>query len=237
MKQQLYDAIYLSPHLDDVALSCGGQIFERTQAGERILIVTVTAGHAPTTLSPFAQMQHQSMQLDANPVAQRRSEDREACRILGADYHHWPILDCIYRSDPLTGRPLYQSDGAIFGAVDPIEHNLLTAHLAQLPAHKQLIAPLGIGNHVDHQLTVTAAQSTCTHFYPDYPYTQRTGYQPPTTAVLIPLSDAAVHARIAAIAAYTSQVPHLFGSPDAMKAAVHADIATFGGELLLSTGV
>ncbi|MEZ4728018.1 MAG: PIG-L family deacetylase [Caldilineaceae bacterium] len=48
----VYDAIYLSPHLDDVALSCGGQIFGATRTGQRVLIVTITAGDPPPPLFP-----------------------------------------------------------------------------------------------------------------------------------------------------------------------------------------
>ncbi|MCB0027388.1 MAG: PIG-L family deacetylase, partial [Anaerolineales bacterium] len=39
-----YDAIYLAPHLDDAVLSCGGQIFDRVQAGQKILVLTIMAG-------------------------------------------------------------------------------------------------------------------------------------------------------------------------------------------------
>ena len=34
----LYDAIFLAPHLDDAALSCGGQIAGLTRAGRRVLV-------------------------------------------------------------------------------------------------------------------------------------------------------------------------------------------------------
>lgn len=231
----LYDAIYLSPHLDDVTLSCGGQIFQRTQKGQRIVIITVTAGDAPEHLSSFAQMQHNAMQLGENPVSQRRAEDKEACSILGAEYLHWPILDCIYRVDQLTKRPLYQSNSAIFGMVNPVEYDLLDVLMTQLPTHKQLVAPLGIGNHIDHQITTMAAKSFCTHFYPDYPYTQRNNYQSPPNAINIPLTKIAIQARVEAIAAYASQVPHLFGSTAAMKKAVQNNIAMFDGELLIPT--
>ena len=45
--QQKYDSIYLAPHLDDAALSCGGQIYTATQQGANVRIVTVMAGDAP----------------------------------------------------------------------------------------------------------------------------------------------------------------------------------------------
>ena len=32
-----YDLLFLSPHFDDVALSCGGRVAEETTAGRRVL--------------------------------------------------------------------------------------------------------------------------------------------------------------------------------------------------------
>lgn len=232
----IYDAIYLAPHLDDVALSCGGQIFQRTQQGDHILIVTITAGDAPQTLSPFAEAMHRSMQLDNNPVAQRRAEDAAACQHLGASYLHLDVRDCIYRCDPKTGDWLYQSDDEIFGTVHPAEQTRLQPYIAALPPHKQLFAPLSIGNHVDHQLVTQAVADRPVYYYPDYPYTQRSDFVAPANCERIPLSAAAIDARLTAIRMYESQVPHLFGSVktnETMETAVRAEIAAHGGELFL----
>ena len=106
-----YAAIYLAPHLDDAALSCGGQIARRTRAGERILIVTVMAGDPPTDVeNDYIRSLHARWDLERDAAAQRRAEDSAACRILGADHLHWPIADCIYRLDPATGRPLLEPE-------------------------------------------------------------------------------------------------------------------------------
>ena len=49
-----YDTIFLAPHLDDVVLSCGGQIFLETEAGNSVLVVTIMAGDPPQrTLTTF----------------------------------------------------------------------------------------------------------------------------------------------------------------------------------------
>jgi LmbE family N-acetylglucosaminyl deacetylase len=82
-------AVYLSPHLDDAALSCGGQIAQQTAAGLPVLIVTLMAGDPPARpLSPFAQQLHTRWQLHDAPtaVAARRAEDTAACRHLAAEY-------------------------------------------------------------------------------------------------------------------------------------------------------
>lgn len=242
-----YDYIYFSPHLDDAALSCGGQIFQRTQAGRSVLIVNIAAGDPPAgdDQSEFARLQHAQWQLLGDAVAARRREDAAACRFLGADVVYWPFPDCIYRHDPATGRPLYLSDAEIFGPVDPAEGVLvgrLAQEMASLPPARQVIAPLGVGNHVDHQLTRVAAEQTfgpALAYYEDYPYVEQPfavdrilKTAPAWTLRIVPLSEAAVAARLAAIAAYRSQIATLFGDERAMGQQVRERMTAVGGERL-----
>jgi LmbE family N-acetylglucosaminyl deacetylase len=242
--ETFYDAIYLSPHLDDVVLSCGGQIFQQTAVHKTILIVTIMAGDPPyAELSEFAQGQHQRWQLLTEATAQRRAEDVAACRLIGADHTHWQIPDCIYRHNPQTGKSFYNSDDEIFGAVQPIEGSLvveLAQKLAQLPPHQQLFVPLTLGNHVDHQLTRLAAERCFgdgLFYYEDYPYVQRLGgvdsviraninWQPQT----IPLTPLAIQTKIEAIAAYASQIDNLFGDMRQMAHLVSRHSQQTGGE-------
>ena len=42
MPQQLYQRVYLSPHLDDAALSCGGRIYQERQAGLSVLVLNLS---------------------------------------------------------------------------------------------------------------------------------------------------------------------------------------------------
>ena len=75
--------IFLSPHLDDAVLSCGGMIYQLAQAGQAVQVITIFAGDPPPgLLSPFAQSLHDRWQ--AGSVA-RRSEDIEALTLLGAE--------------------------------------------------------------------------------------------------------------------------------------------------------
>lgn len=240
-----YDAIYLSPHLDDVALSCGGQIFDRTARGESILIVTWMAGDPPaSSLSEFAGLLHTRWQLAADVVAARREEDIAACRLLGADYLHWDIPDCIYRQHPLTGAYLYVSRDDIFGPVHMAEQALvseLASRCAQLPTYKAVFSPLAVGNHVDHQLTRAAAEQYwggSLVYYEDYPYV---GLESVTAraipaadacwqAQVISLSEAGIAARIEAITAFASQVSTFFNGRSDLETKLHHQIHLVGGE-------
>jgi LmbE family N-acetylglucosaminyl deacetylase len=169
--------IYLSPHLDDVVFSCGGLVWEQTQAGDQVEIWTIFAGDPPGGALPlFAQLLHRVWDAGDNPVPERRVEDRAACRKLGAKPVHFSVPDCIYRRAPEDGSPLYPGEEAIFGGWDPAEQTLIDDILGwfreNLPEQARVVSPLGIGNHVDHALTRQAAQRLERElwYYADYPY-------------------------------------------------------------------
>ena len=186
-----YRHIYLSPHLDDVALSCGGRIHQLTEAGEPVLVVTVFAGspclgdtEESAASSDYIAALHQRWETAGDASAVRRVEDETAMRILGADFRHLSYLDCIYRQHPLTGDFLYLSDEDIFAQVHPVEFalaaKLLDAldELVGVSGEATIYSPLTAGHHVDHQITVAAALSlkAVGHrvvFYEDYPYAEQ----------------------------------------------------------------
>ena len=168
--------IYLSPHLDDVVFSCGGWIWEQTQKGQIVEIWTICSGDPPTgSLSSLARSLHQSWNLSDNAVQIRREEDQEACRVIGAVPRHLSYLDCIYRISPQE-EVYYQNETDIFGGLDPREADLIDKVSAELedklPQEAELIVPLGMGNHVDHELTRKAASrlGRRVNYYADYPY-------------------------------------------------------------------
>ena len=240
-----YDAIFLAPHLDDAALSCGGQIASRTRAGQRVLIVTVMAGDPLTDAeNDYIRSLHARWELERDAAAQRRAEDSAACAILGADFLHWPFPDCIYRLHPATGVPLYVSDDDIFGDVHPAEQPLvreIAQMLAALPAHGHCYAPLTVGHHVDHLLVTAAARlafGDALSCYEDYPYAQQpgklaavlgappVGWRPTVTA----LTDADLAAKIEAILAFRSQISTFFTDRADLERQVKGYAARVGGE-------
>ncbi len=241
--QERYHTLYLAPHLDDVALSCGGQIAQRTQRGDRVLIVTVTAGDPPTeNLPPFAQAHHQSWHLNAETVvAERRAEDARSAQILGADYCHLNLLDAIYRRSSTDGQALYNDDSQLFSEVAPAEAVLieqLTEQLVRLPSADLIISPLAVGGHVDHRLVRQSAEQAfpTLAYYEDYPYVQWGGLGDVVVgnweSTLIPLSADELATKIEAITAYQSQIDHLFESLEDMRQCIIAYTEQIGGERL-----
>lgn len=230
--------IYLSPHLDDAVLSCGGTIYRQTQAGEAVLVVNVCAGIPDyRDLSPFAREKHALWGDPEDAVAARRTEDREALTYLGARVTYWDYLDAIYRT--VEGEALYPSEAAVFGDVHPAEAELLQRLVediaALLEAHPRatLYVPLAIGHHVDHQLTRNAvlrltAGGQRIRFYEDFPYVW---WEPEELQQVLQELEAIgdwdaevfpidVEAKITAIACYRTQIEDLFGTPEAMAEGV-----------------
>lgn len=232
-------AVYLSPHLDDAALCCGGLIRRQVLGGTHVLVVTVFAG-APQhrDLSTFAAQTHARWGNDPSPAAMRGEEDRRALALLGADCLHLEYPDAIYRSH--GGSFLYSSDEELFGSIHPADANLpsqLAAAMVdlRLPQDSTVYAPLSVGNHVDHQLVRNALLSLRARpneivFYEDYPYVDRPGALTSTLEALgnrvweselQPFDETCLEAKIEAIAAYRSQMDSLFGSATAMGIRVH----------------
>lgn len=249
-----YDAIYLSPHLDDAALSCGGQIFLRTAAGQSVLVVTITAGDPPlASVSDYAQSLHERWALATGAVAARRAEDLAACRRLGADALHWDVPDCIYRLHPVTGQPFYRSDVDIFDCLHPEEIGLvddLADRMRGLPPAGRIVAPLTAdhrvnaehaGRHVDHQLTRRAAERAFGDrlwYYEDYPYAQEPGALDGVLsaragewqAEVTPLTADALAAKIEAILAFRSQLSTFWRNRAELEQQVVGYSERVGGE-------
>lgn len=147
-----YDALFLSPHLDDVALSCPLRVRNTARGGARVLVATF---------------------FSAGPdAATRRAEDSNAMARLGVD-HCWldlpdaPARSAIYRS----------FCGIVFGR-DPSDEGVASLLRERLRALIEAVgptsvhAPLAVGGHIDHRLLFEAVRDELPHalFYEDRPY-------------------------------------------------------------------
>ena len=119
--------------------------------------------------------------LAAEMIETRQTEDAEAMKLLGADWIRLGLTDAIFRRVIGPAHP-YSSLETLFGPLDPREEDLvklLTVRLADLPSigfETRVLAPLGIGGHVDHRLTRAAADAwheltgVALAYYEDLPY-------------------------------------------------------------------
>jgi LmbE family N-acetylglucosaminyl deacetylase len=232
-----YRHIYLQPHFDDAALACGGTIALQVLVGQRVLVVTIFGGAPPAgaPLSPFARQLLQRDGLGATAeeaVRRRREEDAAAVGALGADLLWLDLPEALYRGSPAY----YATNEALFGDVNPADV-ALDQQIADLldRIHKQsplaaIYAPMGIGNHVDHQLVCSAAdrlaqQRVNVKFFEDFPYVTVPGALAarqrqlgiPMEPEIVEISHQPFQHKEEALAQYRSQIPTLFGSEEAMR--------------------
>ncbi len=218
--------IFVSPHADDVVLSCGGTIAFLTALGRRVEVVTLFAGDVPRdTLSAFGERHLDLWGTKDDPAARRRSEDELAKEILGITLWHGLYPDAPFRRHPVNKRWLYTSDWALFRFPDPSEGDMphrIAGELSTLvDAATRVYVPLGLGNHVDHVLAAMAGrllaqQGISVVWYEDYPYAERDPRvqrlpKRQWLPAIVPLTQDDVERKIQAILCYRSQIPGLFG--------------------------
>jgi LmbE family N-acetylglucosaminyl deacetylase len=241
--------VYLSPHLDDAVMSCGGTIHKQASIGDQVQVITIFAGeYRDGTPSAFALVQHDYWGNPPRPMPLRRAEDKAALMLLGAGAAHLDYLDCVYRADP-DGEWLYAEEEALWQKVhadDPMAEdgaqNLVDRLEALLPPPSRdlVYAPLGVGQHVDHQIVHAAARELQARgyrmvFYEDYPYAMEPGATEFALAAVgaeewqvdpVPLAPEDLAAKVSALNYYRSQMYVLFGGIEKMPNRVWAFAAT-----------
>jgi LmbE family N-acetylglucosaminyl deacetylase len=213
--------IYLSPHFDDVALSCGGLLWEQTRSGIAVEIWTVCAGDPPPgPPSDFARRMHAIWKTSSaeETVTLRRIEDQNAARRIGAAVQHLTIPDAIYRRSP-ADELLYTE--TVFGTPNPDDSQLaeeVARQISQnLTQYDTLVCPLAVGGHIDHRITRAAAEllNRPLWYYADIPYllNHPDELAPMTTGMTSKtffVSSKGLTAWQNSIAAHASQISSLF---------------------------
>jgi len=170
--------IFLSPHYDDIALSCGGTAAVLSAAGRTPEVALIFGDHPDPDqpLTGFAQQLHKQWGMGAAEVISgRRAEERMASVALGTCDRFLPFRDAIYRGER------YLSDDDLFGPVKSDEADLAGKIIDELrlcadgASNTRIYAPLAIGHHVDHQHAYLAGLELIRRgwevwFYEDLPY-------------------------------------------------------------------
>ncbi len=219
---QPYRHVYLSPHFDDVALSAGGLALLQRRRREPVLVVGVFTAPPPDALTGFARYQHAAWGGASDPWAEREAEERAAMAALGADYLWLGYPDAIYRGDQ------YLSDDDLFGPVKSGDAALAgkladdAVRLWRRCAGAVFYLPLGVGNHVDHQICCAVAPrleaaGAEVAFYEDSPYaldpeavTRRLRALGRALRPEVVELGPAIEQKVAAVLLYRSQVPWVF---------------------------
>jgi LmbE family N-acetylglucosaminyl deacetylase len=147
--------LYVSPHPDDVAFSASARLLADRAAGHDVIVVTLFAPAG----GPDA----------VGDAAARAAEDERFAALTGARLVAGGFTDAIVR------RPRYRSLRRLFGPLAADEEPLVEEVRARLEsfAAGRVVAPLGVGDHVDHQIAHAAARrlkSAQILYYEDVPY-------------------------------------------------------------------
>lgn len=227
-----YDLVCLSPHLDDAALSCAGELLAARHAGLRTLVITVCTSIPPVsaTYSALAVEFHREWGLDeAQAVTTRLGEDSRAMAILGVDDIWLNLDDAIYRmpNHYNSRETLFAMPHASDTLADQLSHVL--RELMPVLGTARWLVPAGVGMHVDHLNVYAAARSVLApatiSLYEEVPYaltpewiTQR--QQMLNISTFDVSMGAYIAAKIAAIGCYASQMDALFGDGTTMPAQI-----------------
>nr|WP_274389105.1 PIG-L family deacetylase [Streptomyces taklimakanensis] len=213
-------AVAVSPHLDDAVFSAGGVLAALARAGWSVRVVTCFTASVDDPC-PFALSTQLDKGLPAETdyMALRRAEDTAAQRMLGVlPPLHLPLPEAPHRG--------YGSAPELFAsprAGDTVGAELESLIRPRLAPADLVLAPQGIGGHVDHVITARAVAATAppsrTCWWRDVPYVVRAPYAaggPPlgrsADAIEVTVDIGAVLTRkIAAAACYTSQLGFQFG--------------------------
>lgn len=229
-------ALFLSPHLDDVAFSCGGLVAQLGDAGWRTVMATAFTRSVPDpTGFALACQTDKGLGPEVDYMALRREEDRAAAAILGTEPRWLDLPEAPHRG--------YGSAPALFGPLrdeDDIWKPLaiLVAELVGTLCPDLVIAPQGLGSHVDHRQLITAVLALTDPpplaFYRDAPYAIRNPGVPSDSRLgTLPSCAAEITSgldrRVASSCAYASQIGFQFGGPAALDQVLRAFASAEGG--------
>lgn len=186
--------LIVSPHLDDAVLSCGALILNAIdQTSVTVATIFTEACDPPHTLSA-RQYLRQVRARDAMTLYQRRrTEDRAALEPIGVRCVHAGLTEALFRRlphrrpDSWVGRaipeyihayPTYRAHisrgriSAIDSGTTDYVAELIRNWIHTVPS--LVVAPLGVGRHVDHILVRDAAARSGAEiiYYSDFPYNQ-----------------------------------------------------------------
>ena len=158
--------IYVSPHLDDAIISSACHIFTKVNEGFRVIIITVFT-------DPGIKVDEKVK----GHYSQRKSEDYDSAKILGAEVVHLNYVDAPYRKKNFVNfntilfhDTLSKND---LPFVNEIADKLFSFFLYFNPL--EIYFPLGVGGHIDHHIVFICSRFELMkkfkiYYYEDMPY-------------------------------------------------------------------
>ncbi|RKH10540.1 PIG-L family deacetylase [Corallococcus sp. CA047B] len=219
-------ALFISPHLDDVAFSCGGTLAALKQKGWTVALVTVFTRSVPEPKGFALQCQtSKGLGPEVDYMALRREEDRAFVKRLGVDVSVWGDLEEAPHRGYASPAELFQPPRAS-DVVGAWVRGCLRPVLWELKPDRVFV-PQALGGHVDHVQVVRAVQGLGIPgnrilYYRDTPYAVRQPDALPDATLpqgLQPLAvDITKHLsrKLEGCACYSSQLGFQFGGEEGL---------------------
>ncbi|MFI5777204.1 PIG-L deacetylase family protein [Nocardia sp. NPDC051570] len=141
--------VVVSPHFDDAVLTVGALIAARVEFGQPVEVLTVFSAARDDA-------RHSGRREAFADYVVRRAEDDRALQVLGARSQRLGLFERLFREPPPLG-----SFGAFHPPADiascPEVAVVRQAIEEALDSDAIVLAPLGIGNQIDHVLVAVAA--------------------------------------------------------------------------------
>lgn len=227
-QDSVIDALFISPHLDDAALSAAHTICAYLRQRKRVMVVTIFTRGSMETSPAIRTFLRQSRADTGNTLFRvRRAEDNKSLATLGVIMmKHLPFVDGLFRSD---GKQLvYPTLQALFSGTIASRDSAIAQQIVQTIRSLQqdythtstrVYTCLGVGNHVDHILVhnaVTNVFGKNTIYWEDVPYrshpaklfSRLAGIHRPLKRISVDAADL-VGQKKRAVFCYRSQLPGL----------------------------
>lgn len=217
--------VAVSPHLDDAVFSCGGALAVQAAQGHEVVVLTVFTASVPEPQGfALACQTDKGIPPEVDYMALRRAEDQAAVAALG-------LAGAVHAGLPEAPHRGYGSPDALFAGVREDDDAIGTATAVLGAAFAQLqpdllLAPLGVGSHVDHVVVDRALDALGAHGrlrWVDLPYAMRDPGAADAALdaaegapVLVPVGEV-LGRKLDACAAYASQLGFQFGGEAAMR--------------------
>ncbi len=233
-----YHYIFFSPHFDDAVLSCGGLIARLKK--RKVLVVTIFSDWQKGRLSFYASqyLGFCNFKTPEDYFFFRRKEEARASKILGYDCLSLDFSEAIFRFKKrfFLNSFFYNNTRQLLGKInkedqkiaDEIEGRIKRTISKYADSGGKFYFPLGIGNHIDHQLisqigrNLTDAYQNEIYFFEDFPYVLNTKRKEREDFFLqkdlkpkkIFLTSQEIETKYQAILSYRSQIKPLFGTKE-----------------------
>ncbi len=185
------ECVFISPHFDDVILSCG-ELLRQLSGKVTITVVNVfTKAHSgPYTISAKKFLKDSGHTMDAVKLYKKRLlEDTDAFAEFDVKVVNLGLTDALFRkkkNPSIFGKvlaefdhvyPTYRWHMTALSSKDEALTTLESKLHAYTGEDTLVFSPIGIGSHVDHLVVKKVCEKLFPHivFYEDFPYNVRIG--------------------------------------------------------------